>query len=90
MLARGKNIAVTGAADTDTGLSIITAVNIYASAAATLSLRDGAANGPIVAQTILGAAGAWSLSFPNGIRTTSGTWFISNSAANLTGGVAGQ
>lgn len=92
-LSRGANIAVTGAGSQDTGLQVITGINIRVSAAATLNLRIGGAAGTIVAQDVFAAAGTWSPTIPSdGVRCGSagtGTWFVENSAGNLTGGVFG-
>lgn len=89
-LSRGVNVAVTGAGSADTGLKVITAVNVAVSAAATVNLRMTSAAGTIVAQQVLGAAGQFTPAIPaGGLRCNSGNWFIENSAGNLTGGVAG-
>lgn len=92
-LSRAVNIAVTGAGSQDTGLTVITGVNVVVSAGATLNLRQGGAAGAIAAQQVFGAAGQYTPAIPaDGVRcntTGTGTWFIENSAGNLTGGVFG-
>lgn len=92
--SQGVNVAVTGAGSADTGLKVITGINIAVSAAATVSLRIGAANGTVVAQQVLGAAGQWTPAIPEGgVRcgaAGTGTWFVENSAGNLSGGVFGR
>lgn len=93
-LSRGVNVAVTGAGSANTGLEIITGINIAVSAAATVSLRVGGAGGTIVAQQVFAAAGTWTPHIPDdGVLCGSsgtGTWFVENSAGNLTGGVFGR
>jgi hypothetical protein len=93
-VSHGVNVAVTGAGSQDTGLKVLTAVNIAVSAAATVSLRAGGAAGAIVAQQVLAAAGQWSPTIPDeGLlchTTGTSTWFVENSAGNLTGGVCGR
>lgn len=93
-ISRPVNVAVTGAGSADTGLEIITGINIAVSAAATVSLRAGAAGGAIAAQQVFAAAGQWQPTIPaDGVRCpTSGTntWFVENSAGNMTGGVFGR
>ncbi|HEX5902786.1 MAG TPA: hypothetical protein VF028_06690 [Actinomycetota bacterium] len=85
---------MTGAGSANTGLEIITGINIAVSAAATVSLRAGASNGAIMAQQVFTAAGFWSPNIPSdGVLCPSsgtGTWFVENSAGNMTGGVFGR
>lgn len=92
--SQGVNVAVTGAGNADTGLKVITGINIAVSAAATVSLRIGASNGTIVAQQVFAAAGQWQPAVPTeGVRcgnAGTGTWFVENSAGNMTGGVFGR
>ena len=93
-LSRGVNVAVTGAGSANTGLEIITGINIAVSAAATVSLRHGASNGTIASQQVFTATGQWSPPIPDeGVlcnSTGTGTWFGENSAGNMTGGVFGR
>lgn len=92
-VSRAVNVAVTGAGSADTGLQVITGINIAVSAAATVSLRQGGAAGAIAAQQVFAGAGQFAPVIPSdGVRcntTGSGTWFVENSAGNMTGGVFG-
>jgi hypothetical protein len=67
----------------------LNAWNLAISAAATLSIREGAAGGTIVAQKVFTAAGDWNHTVGGeGIRCkTTGTnrYFVENSAGNITG-----
>lgn len=93
-VSRPVSISVTGAGNQDTGLEIITGISIAVSAAATVSLRAGAAAGTIYAQAVFAGAGQWEPDIPaDGVRcptTGTNTWFVENSAGNLTGGVFGR
>lgn len=85
----GFNVAITGAGSANTGRQVITGLNIALSTAGTLELRDGAADGTLIATTVLGAAGNWAPSFPHdGVAAASGTktWWVVNSAGNVSGG----
>lgn len=93
-LSRPVSISVTGAGSQNTGLEVITGISITVSAAATVSLRAGAAGGTIYAQEVFAAAGQWEVPLPaDGVlcpTTGTNTWFVENSAGNLTGGVFGR
>lgn len=90
-LSVGRNIAVTGAGNQDTGLRILTGVNIACSAGTTISLRKTSGAGTIVAQAVLAAAGNWTPQIPSeGLYCDSGNWFVESTAGNLTGGVFGR
>ena len=93
-LSTGKNIAIVGAGSAETGFTILNGWSLAVSAAATVSIREGAAGGTIIAQQVFTAAGPWSHSVGDeGIRcktTGTNTFFVENSAGNVTGGVYGR
>ena len=92
-MSKGVAVAITGAGNADLGLNVLTAVNVSVSAAATVQIREGAANGAIVIAQVFAAAGQFSPQLPaEGLRCATsgtGTFFIVNSAGDLGGGVAG-
>lgn len=92
-LSTGKNIAITGAGNQDTTYAVLNGWNLAVSAAATVNIREGSSSGTIIAQIVLAAAGAWSHAVGGeGIRckrTGTNTFFVENSAGNITGGVYG-
>jgi hypothetical protein len=93
-LSQPVAISVTGAGNQNTGLSVLTAVNVTISAAATVTLRAGASGGTVYLTETFGAAGNFRPNIPaEGLRcpaSGTGTWFIVNSAGDLAGGVAGR
>ncbi len=93
-LSTGKNIAITDAGNQDTTYAILNGWALAISAAATVSIREGAAGGAIIAQKVFTAAGDWNHTVGGeGIRcktTGTNTFFVENSAGNVTGGVYGR
>lgn len=91
--ARPVNIAITGAGSQNSGLRYLSSVDLNLSAAGTFQIRAGAAAGAIHAEITTGAAGTWQRSwfYPLQCPTTgTNTWFVVNSAGNVSGGVAGD
>ena len=94
MASRSVPVSITGAGNADTGLRVLTAVQLNLSAAGTLTIRAGAAAGTIHFTETLAAAGEFN---PNvaadGVMAPNagtGTWWVENSAGNVSGNVMGR
>jgi hypothetical protein len=91
--ARPVAVAITGAGNANTGLKYLSSIDLWLSAAGTLQIRAGASNGTVYAETTTAAAGGWSRSYDLPLacpQSGTGTWFVVNSAGNVSGGVAGD
>jgi hypothetical protein len=90
----GKNIAITGAGNANTGFSVLAGWDLTLSAAATVTIREGASNGTIVAQIVATGAGPWAADHSGSpiicAHAGTGTFFVENSAGNIAGGVFGN
>ena len=94
MASRSVPVSITGAGNADTGLKVLTAVQLFISAAATVTIRAGAAAGAVHFTETFAAAGEFN---PNvagdGViapSTGTGTWWVENSAGNVSGNVMGR
>ena len=88
--SKSAAIAITGAGNADTGLNVLTAVNLTLSAAGTIEIRETASNGTVVLTETFAAAGNFRPLIPqDGLRCLSGNFFVVNSAGNVAGSVSG-
>ena len=92
-MARSVVASITGAGSQNTGLKYLNSLDLNLSAAGIFSVRAGAANGAIHLQNTTAGAGTWGRSWGSPLAAPSsgtGTWWIENSAGNVTGGVSGD
>ena len=94
MASRSVPVSITGAGNVDTGLRVLTAVQLFISAAATVTIRAGAAAGTVHFTETFGAAGEFNPNVPgDGViapNAGTGTWWVENSAGNVSGNVMGR
>lgn len=93
MASRSVPVSITGAGNVDTGLKVLTGVQLFISAAATVTIRAGAAAGTVHFTETFGAAGEFNPECGDGVQAPSagtGTWWVENSAGNVSGNVMGR
>lgn len=94
MASRSVPVSITGAGNADTGLKVLTGCAINISAAATVTIRAGAAAGTVHWTETFAAAGKFTPDIPDdGViapSTGTGTWWVENSAGNVSGNVMGR
>jgi hypothetical protein len=94
MASRSVPVSITGAGNVDTGLKVLTAVELFISAAATMTIRAGAAAGTVHWTETLAGAGEFNPDVAaDGViapNAGTGTWWVENSAGNVSGNVMGR
>ena len=94
MASRSVPVSITGAGNADTGLRVLTAVQLFLSAAGTMTIRAGAAAGTVHFTETFGAAGEFNPTLAaDGViapNAGTGTWWVENSAGNVSGNVMGR